>query len=140
LRARRARWGYSLANEQGATVRILVLLLAALISQVARADLFTAQLAYKKGDFQAAAKDYRALAELGNPMSFQTQIEAKVFATQDALSEAIGLSKGQVAKMLKAAQLMRQPSVAGLFVDSPRCRSSRPTRWRRCSSDRAPRK
>ena len=34
-------------------------------------------------------------------LSFQTQIEAKVFATQDALAEAIGLSKGQVAKMLE---------------------------------------
>jgi hypothetical protein len=36
------RRGYSGENEQGTTVRIFVLLFAVLISQVARADLFTA--------------------------------------------------------------------------------------------------
>jgi hypothetical protein len=56
-------------KHRGAIVRIFVLLLAALLSQVARADLFTAQLAYKKGDYEAAAKDYRSMAELGNPIA-----------------------------------------------------------------------
>jgi TonB family protein len=56
-------------KQQGVTVRIIVLLLAALLSPLAHADLFTAQLAYKKGDFQAAARDYRAMAELGNPIA-----------------------------------------------------------------------
>ena len=50
-------------------------------------------------------------------MSFHAQIEAKLFPTQEALGDAIGLSKGQVAKMLKAAQLMRQPTLSQLFVD-----------------------
>ena len=61
--------------------------------------------------------DRQDITPMERALSFQTQIEAKLFATQDALSEAIGLSKGQVAKMLKAAQLMRQASVAGLFAD-----------------------
>ena len=50
-------------------------------------------------------------------LSFQSQIEGKVFSTQESLSEAIGLSKGQVAKMLKAAQLMRHPTIGALFSD-----------------------
>jgi uncharacterized protein len=50
-------------------VRIFVLLAAMLLTQLARADLFTAQLAYQKGDFEAAAKDYRSMAELGNAIA-----------------------------------------------------------------------
>jgi hypothetical protein len=50
-------------------------------------------------------------------LSFQAQIEARIFATQEALSDAIGLSKPQVSKMLKAAQLMRQGSIGVLFAD-----------------------
>jgi hypothetical protein len=61
--------------------------------------------------------DRQDITPMERALSFQTQIEAKVFPTQDALSEAIGLSKGQVAKMLKAAQLLRQASVAVLFID-----------------------
>ena len=33
------------------------------------ADLFTAQLAYHKGDYEHAFKDYRDLAELGQPLA-----------------------------------------------------------------------
>ena len=47
----------------------------------------------------------------------RSQIEAKIFATQEALAEAIGLSKGQVAKMLKAAELMRHPTLARFSRD-----------------------
>src|SRR5947207_1063563 len=46
-------------------MRALVLLVAALLCAPARADLFTAQLAYQKGDYERAFKDYRELAELG---------------------------------------------------------------------------
>jgi TPR repeat protein len=53
-------------NERG-PVRIIVLLLSMSFVHVARADFFTAQLAYQKGDYEAAARDYRAMAELGNP-------------------------------------------------------------------------
>lgn len=50
-------------------------------------------------------------------VSFHTQMEARLFPTQDALADAIGLSKGQVAKLLKAAQLMRHPTIGPLFPD-----------------------
>jgi len=50
-------------------------------------------------------------------LSFQTQIEAKILATQEALSEAMGLSPGQVTKMVKAATLVKQGAIGALFVD-----------------------
>jgi len=46
-------------------MRVLPILIAALLCSPARADLFTAQLAYQKGDYARAFKDYRELAELG---------------------------------------------------------------------------
>jgi ParB family chromosome partitioning protein len=61
--------------------------------------------------------DRQDITAMERALSFQIQIEAKVFATQDALSAAIGLSKAQVAKMLKAAQLMRQGAIGALFPD-----------------------
>jgi hypothetical protein len=50
-------------------------------------------------------------------ISFQVQAEAKVFATQEAMAEALGVSKGQVAKMIKAATLLKVPAIAALFPD-----------------------
>jgi TPR repeat protein len=50
-------------------MRFFVLVVVVLASQAARADLLTAQAAYKKGDYEAAAKEYRALAEGGNPIA-----------------------------------------------------------------------
>jgi ParB/RepB/Spo0J family partition protein len=61
--------------------------------------------------------DRQDITAMERAVSFQSQIEAKLFATQDALAEAIGLSKGQVAKMIKAASLMRVSSIAALFSD-----------------------
>jgi ParB/RepB/Spo0J family partition protein len=61
--------------------------------------------------------DRQDITPMERALSFQTQIEAKVFATQDALAEAIGLSKGQVAKMLKAAGVLKHATLAGLFTD-----------------------
>ena len=61
--------------------------------------------------------DRQDITPMERALSFQTQIEAKVFATQDALAEAIGLSKGQVAKMLKAAGVLKHATLAGLFAD-----------------------
>jgi hypothetical protein len=50
--------------------RVLLLsALALLLSPAAWADLFTAQLAYDKGDYQRAFHDYRELAELGQPVA-----------------------------------------------------------------------
>lgn len=61
--------------------------------------------------------DRQDITPMERALSFQMQIEAKVFATQEALAEAIGLSKGQVAKMLKAAGVLRHATLAGLFAD-----------------------
>lgn len=61
--------------------------------------------------------DRQDITPMERALSFQMQIEAKVFATQEALAEAIGLSKGQVAKMLKAAGVLKHVTLAGLFTD-----------------------
>jgi ParB family chromosome partitioning protein len=50
-------------------------------------------------------------------ISFHQQLDSKLFPTQDALADAIGLSKGQVAKMLKAARLMSHSTIGNLFAD-----------------------
>ncbi len=50
-------------------MRAWILYVAALASSPALADLFTAQTAYGKGDYERAFKDYRELAELGQPMA-----------------------------------------------------------------------
>ena len=61
--------------------------------------------------------DRQDITPMERAMSFQAQIEARLFSTQEALAEAIGLSKGQVAKMVKAAALMRLSSIGALFAD-----------------------
>lgn len=61
--------------------------------------------------------DRQDITPMERALSFQTQIEARIFATQEALSEAMNLSKPQVSKMLKAAQLMRQGTIGTLFHD-----------------------
>lgn len=51
-------------------MRALALLaVTALLCPRAQADLFTAQVAYHKGDYERAFKDYRELAELGQPLA-----------------------------------------------------------------------
>jgi ParB family chromosome partitioning protein len=50
-------------------------------------------------------------------MSFLQQLDAKVFATQDAMAEAVGVSKSQVSKLLKAAGLIKHPTIGQLFAD-----------------------
>jgi TPR repeat protein len=50
-------------------MRALLVLVAVLLCGPARADLFTAQLAYHKADYERAFKDYRELAELGQPVA-----------------------------------------------------------------------
>jgi ParB family transcriptional regulator, chromosome partitioning protein len=61
--------------------------------------------------------DRQDITPMERAMSFQSQMEAKLFATQDALADAVGLSKAQIAKMLKAAQLIRNATIGGLFPD-----------------------
>jgi ParB family transcriptional regulator, chromosome partitioning protein len=61
--------------------------------------------------------DRQDITAMERALSFQQQLEAKIFASQDAMAEAFGLSKGQVSKLVKAAQLIKHPTIAQLFVD-----------------------
>jgi ParB/RepB/Spo0J family partition protein len=62
--------------------------------------------------------DRQDITPMERALSFQALIESKVFQAQDALAEAMNLSKGQVSKMLKAAGLLRQGTIGGLFTDT----------------------
>jgi ParB family chromosome partitioning protein len=61
--------------------------------------------------------DRRDITPMERALSFQSQLEARIFPTQEALSDAIGLTKGQVSKLVKAATLMRQGTISQLFPD-----------------------
>lgn len=61
--------------------------------------------------------DRKDITPMERALSFQSQLEARIFPTQDALADAIGLTKGQVSKLIKAATLMRHPTLSQLFVD-----------------------
>jgi len=61
--------------------------------------------------------DRQDITPMERALSFQSQLEARIFPTQDALSDAIGLTKGQVSKLVKAASLMRQATISQLFPD-----------------------
>jgi ParB family transcriptional regulator, chromosome partitioning protein len=61
--------------------------------------------------------DRQDITAMERALSFQQQLEAKIFATQDAMAEAFGLSKGQITKLLKAAQLLKQTTIGQLFAD-----------------------
>ena len=61
--------------------------------------------------------DRQDITPMERALSFQAQLDGKVFTTQDALADAMGLSKGQVAKMVKAAALLRQGAISALFPD-----------------------
>lgn len=61
--------------------------------------------------------DRQDITAMERAISFQSQLEAKIFESQDAMAEAFGVSKGQVAKMLKATQLLKHAAIAQLFPD-----------------------
>jgi ParB family chromosome partitioning protein len=61
--------------------------------------------------------DRQDITPMERALSFQTLLDGKVFATQETLAEAMNLSKGQVSKLLKAANLLRQGSIGSLFAD-----------------------
>lgn len=61
--------------------------------------------------------DRQDITAMERALSFQQQLDAKVFATQEAMAEAFGLGSPQVTKLLKAAQLFRHAPVAQLFPD-----------------------
>ncbi|MGH8284163.1 MAG: TonB family protein, partial [Steroidobacteraceae bacterium] len=49
--------------------RVALLVVAALLAMPARADLYSAYVAYEKRDFETAYRQYRELAELGQPVA-----------------------------------------------------------------------
>jgi ParB family chromosome partitioning protein len=61
--------------------------------------------------------DRQDITPMERALSFQSQLEARIFPTQEALADAIGLTKGQVSKLVKAATLMRHATLAQLFAD-----------------------
>jgi ParB family chromosome partitioning protein len=61
--------------------------------------------------------DRQDITAMERALSFQQQLEAKIFSTQDAMAEAFGLGSPQVTKLLKAAQLFKHGPIAQLFAD-----------------------
>ena len=61
--------------------------------------------------------DRQDITPMERAISFLVQAEAKVFPTQEAMADALNVSKGQVAKMIKAAGLLKHASIAALFPD-----------------------
>src|ERR1700733_10653556 len=61
--------------------------------------------------------DRQDITPMERALSFQTQLDGKVFATQEAMAEAFALSKGQVTKLLKGPQLLKVAAIAQLFPD-----------------------
>lgn len=61
--------------------------------------------------------DRQDITAMERGLSFQQQLEAKIFSTQDAMAEAFGLSKGQVTKLVKGAQLLKHATIGQLFAD-----------------------
>ena len=61
--------------------------------------------------------DRQDITPMERALSFQQQLEAKIFSTQEAMADAFGLGAPQVAKLLKAAQLFKHASLATLFPD-----------------------
>jgi ParB family transcriptional regulator, chromosome partitioning protein len=61
--------------------------------------------------------DRQDITPMERALSFQTQLEGKVFATQEAMAEAFAVSKSQVTKLLKAAQLLKHATLTQLFPD-----------------------
>jgi ParB/RepB/Spo0J family partition protein len=61
--------------------------------------------------------DRQDITAMERALSFQQQLEAKIFSTQEAMAEAFGLGSPQVTKLLKAAQLFKHSPIGQLFPD-----------------------
>jgi ParB family chromosome partitioning protein len=61
--------------------------------------------------------DRQDITAMERALSFQQQLEAKIFPTQEAMAEAFGLGSPQVTKLLKAAQLFKHGPIAQLLLD-----------------------
>jgi len=62
--------------------------------------------------------DRQDITPMERALSFQALIDGKVFTAQDALADAMSLSKAHLSKMLKAAGLLRQANIGALFSDT----------------------
>lgn len=61
--------------------------------------------------------DRQDITPMERALSFQVQLDAKLFLTQEAMANALNVSKGQVTKLLKAAQLLGHAPIANLITD-----------------------
>jgi ParB family chromosome partitioning protein len=61
--------------------------------------------------------DRQDITPMERAESFLEELEAGLFATQEAMAGALGVSKGQLAKMVKAAGLLKHPTIGALFAD-----------------------
>ncbi len=61
--------------------------------------------------------DRQDITPMERAMSFLDELEAGLFATQEAMAAAFRVSSGQLAKMLKAAALVRLPGLVALFPE-----------------------
>ena len=62
--------------------------------------------------------DREDVTPMERAISFAQHLAAKLFPTQDAMADALGVSKGQVTKMLKAAELMQHSAISQLLPDA----------------------
>jgi ParB family chromosome partitioning protein len=61
--------------------------------------------------------DRQDITPMERALSFQHLVQSGVFATLEALGDAMGVGRGQVSKMLKAAALLEHASIGALFTD-----------------------
>lgn len=61
--------------------------------------------------------DRQDITPMERALSFQVQLDAKLFPTQEAMANALNVSKGQVTKLLKAAQLLGYAPITNLIAD-----------------------
>ena len=61
--------------------------------------------------------DRQDILPMERALSFSRHLEAGLFGSQDALAEAMNLSKGHVTKLIKAAGLLKVGALSGLFPD-----------------------
>jgi ParB family chromosome partitioning protein len=61
--------------------------------------------------------DRQDITPMERALSFQQLLKGGVFPTLESLGDAMGVGRGQVSKMLKAATLLEQGSISALFGD-----------------------
>ena len=62
-------------------------------------------------------KDRADISEFEDSISYRQQFDAGLFDSQNEMSEALGLNKSKLSKMLAAAKINELPLIMGLFPD-----------------------